>query len=251
MKTFATLFRIELKLSLRGMDMIIFALGMPVVVLVILGMLYGDKPAFAGAPYRFLDQSFGAGASIAICAGGMMGLPLVVSDYRSRQILKRLRVTPVHPAMILFVQVAIQALYALVSLLVLLAVATLFFDFRMRGNPLLFVLGWLLVLVSMYSIGMMVGGISRNTKTAGIIASILYFPMLVFSGATLPYEVMPPVLQQVVQVLPLTQGIHLLKASTLGLPAQQAAGAIVLLSLIALACTAVAIRGFKWESGPG
>ena len=97
MKTFKTMLKTELKLSLRGMDMFIFAICMPVVVIVLLGIIYGDKPAFADAEYTFLQQSFGAVSTIAICAGGLMGLPLVVSDYRNRKILKRLKVTPVKP----------------------------------------------------------------------------------------------------------------------------------------------------------
>ena len=107
MKTFKTMLKTELKLSLRGMDMVIFAICVPLVVLVILGIIYGDKPAFEGAGYSFLEQSFGALAAISICAGGVMGLPLVISDYRSRKILKRYQVTPVSPAMLLFVQVTI------------------------------------------------------------------------------------------------------------------------------------------------
>ena len=39
--------------------------------------------------------------------------------------------------------------------------------------------------------------------------------MLIFSGATLPYEVMPGIMQKIVDILPLTQGIKILKASTL------------------------------------
>jgi ABC-2 type transport system permease protein len=69
-----------------------------------------------------------------------------------------------------------------------------------------------------YSIGMMVAAISPNMKTANLLSSILYFPMLFFSGATLPYEVMPEVMQKVVDFLPLTQGIKLLKGISLGLP---------------------------------
>ena len=82
MKTFRVMLKTELKLSLRGMDMLIFAIIMPLVVLLIIGMIFGGKPAFEGAEYTFLDQSFGALATISICAGGVMGLPLVVSDYR-------------------------------------------------------------------------------------------------------------------------------------------------------------------------
>ena len=88
MKTFKTMLKTELKLSLRGMDMFIFAICMPVVVIVLLGIIYGDKPAFADAEYTFLQQSFGAVSTMAICAGGLMGLPLVVLDYRTRKILK-------------------------------------------------------------------------------------------------------------------------------------------------------------------
>lgn len=44
--------------------------------------------------------------------------------------------------------------------------------------------------------------------------------MLVFSGATLPLEVMPEAMQGVVKLFPLTQGIQLMKASFLESPAQ-------------------------------
>ena len=57
MKAFRELLKNELKMSLRGMDMLIFAVIMPIVVLVILGIVFGQKPAFEGAEYSFLDQS--------------------------------------------------------------------------------------------------------------------------------------------------------------------------------------------------
>lgn len=247
MRTFSTMLKNELKLSLRGMDMFIFAICMPLVVLIIIGIIYGNKPAFEGAEYTFLEQSFGALSTISICAGGVMGLPLVVSEYRSRKILKRFKVTPVSPAMILFVQVAIYTIYSLASLLLLFLSAKIFFGYHISGNILQFAGGYLLVMLSIFSIGMMVGGISPNTKIAGVIASLLYFPMLIFSGATLPYEVMPSALQKVADVLPLTQGIKLLKAASLGLPADSVLLSIVIMVSLAAACIAISIRFFKWE----
>jgi len=237
----------ELKLSLRGMDMFIFAICMPLVVLIILGVIYGNKPAFDNAEYSFLEQSFGAISTIAICAGGVMGLPLVVSDYRNKKILKRFKVTPVSPAMILSVQVVIYTIYALVSLLLVYLTAKLIFGFQLSGNILHFISGYFLVMLSIFSIGMMVGGIAPNTKIAGIIASILYFPMLIFSGATLPYEVMPPALQKIADVLPLTQGIKLLKAASLGLPVDSVFVPIIVMAALAVICIAISLRFFKWE----
>ena len=60
MRTLVTLMKNELKLNIRNMNMVIFAMIMPLVILVILGFIYGTKPATEGAPYTFLDQSFGA-----------------------------------------------------------------------------------------------------------------------------------------------------------------------------------------------
>lgn len=247
MKTFLTMLKTELKLSLRGMDMFIFSICMPLVVLIIIGLIYGNKPASAGAEYTFMEQSFGALITISICAGGVMGLPLVVSDYRSKKILKRFRVTPVSPTMLLLVQVTIYTIYSVTSLALLYAVAAIFFRYRFGGVWYWFLGSYLLVLISMFSIGMMVGGIAKDTKIAGVIASILYFPMLTFSGATLPYEVMPIILKKIADVLPLTQGIKLLKAASLGLPMNEMGLPIAVMSSIALLCVGISVYFFQWE----
>ncbi len=247
MRAFRTMLKVELKLSLRGMDMFIFSICLPLVVLAVIAMLYGTRPAFAGAPYTFVEQSFPALATISICAGGVMGLPLVVSDYRSRGILRRFRVTPVSPALILLVQVVIYALYALGSLFTLWAVAVLVLGLQLHGSIPLFLLSYLMVMATMFCIGVLVGGVAANSKSAGIFTSILYFPMLLFSGATLPYEVLPAAAQKIADLLPLTQGIKLLKAALLGLPVKEVWISILVMVVLIVACAVLAIRLFRWE----
>ena len=192
-------------------------------------------------------HTFGAISTIAICAGGVMGLPLLISDYRHKKILKRLQVTPVSQSLILAVHLVIYGLYAVISLIFVWGIATLFFNYQIKGAVLHFLSGYLLVMFSMFSVGMMVGGIAPDMKTASIIASILYFPMLIFSGATLPYEVMPQGLQKIVDILPLTQGIKLLKAASLGLPKEGVMFPIMMMCLLALLCIGISIKFFKWE----
>lgn len=60
MKRFFTFLETELKLSLRDMNMPIFAVIMPLAIFIILGMIYGKKPAFDGADHTFLEQNFAA-----------------------------------------------------------------------------------------------------------------------------------------------------------------------------------------------
>lgn len=186
MRSFGTLLKNELKLNIRNMNMVIFAVILPLVVLVILGFIYGTKPAAEGASYTFLEQSVGALCTISICASGLMGLPLVVSEYRERKILKRFQVTPVSPAKLLAVEFTIYVFYCAVSLVTLLLASMLFWRVTIPGSLPAFLGSWLLTMVSTLSIGLMVGGIARNAKSASVIACLLYFPMLIFSGATLP-----------------------------------------------------------------
>ena len=102
-------------------------------------------------------------------------------------------------------------------------------------------------MISMFSIGIMVGGISKDSKTAGVIASVLYFPMLIFSGATIPYEIMPNIMKNIVDVFPLTQGIKILKSAILGQSVENIIIPIFTMLIIATICSIVAIKCFKWE----
>ena len=247
MSKYFTMLKTEIKLSFRGMDMVIFALCLPIVIVVLLGIIYGNQPAFEGASYSFLEQSFGAICTIAICAGGVMGLPLVISDYRQKKILKRYKVTPTSPILLLAVQISIYTIYSLLSLMLVYLVGSLFFGVRLPGSVGIFMASYLLVMLSTFSIGMMVGGVAPNMKTASIVASVLYFPMLIFSGATLPYEVMPTALQRIADILPLTQGIKLLKAASLGLPMEVAWLPLSVMFALIIVCGGIAIRFFKWE----
>jgi len=246
MKAFCTLLKNELKLNIRNMNMVIFALLLPLVVLVILGFLYGTSPAADGADYTFLEQSIGALCAISVCAGVLMGLPLVVAEYRERKILKRFQVTPISPGMLLAVEFLIYVLYALVSLISLLLVSGLAWGVHLRGSWVSFAGSWLLTVLSTLSIGMMVGGIAKNEKMASVIASALYFPMLIFSGATLPFEVMPGVMQKIVSLFPLTQGIQLMKATSLGQPVEHIWIPVAVMMAVTVICTGVAVKCFKW-----
>lgn len=246
MRRFFIFLKTELKLSLRDMNMPIFAVIMPLVIFVILGIIYGAKPAYDGADHTFLEQTFGATGAIAICAGGLMGLPQAVSGLREQKILKRFRVTPVGPVFVLGVELSMYIVYCAVSLATL-AAAALLWGVRLHGSLLAFLGSWALTMLSTLSIGMLVGGTAKDVKQASVIASILYFPMLIFSGTTLPIEVMPPVMQRLVSFFPLTQGITMMKNAFLGAGTGSTLLPVcVMLGLTAL-CTVLSVRFFRWE----
>ena len=176
-----------------------------------------------------------------------MGLPLVVSEYRERKILKRFQVPPASPAKLLLAEFLIYILYCIISMLTLFPAAMLFWNVKMHGAPSLFLGSWLLTMLSTLSIGLLVGGLAKNTKSASVTACILYFPMLIFSGTTLPFEVMPAAMQKLVCLFPLTLGIQLMKAAFLGLPIENALLPVTVLSAVTVICLGLSVKYFKWE----
>lgn len=155
--------------------------------------------------------------------------------------------TPASPALLLAVQTAVYTVYSLASLVLVYAAAVLFFGARFPGSAVAYLAVFLFVMLVIFSIGMMIGGIAPDVRTAGMWASILYFPMLVLSGATLPYETMPSGLQRIADMMPLTQGIKLLKAVSLGLPAEGIWKSCLYMAVCFLVCGGIALRYFKWE----
>ncbi len=247
MKTFSTLFRTELKISIRHMDGIFFGIFFPVGIALLLGAIYGGNPAYEGANYTMLQQSFGAFATVGICATGLMGLPLVLADYRHKKILKRYKVTPVSPAMLLVIQVMISLLIAVVSAILTSLVSVIIFGYTMPGSLPKFVLSFLLLTVTIYSLGMLIASLAPSIKVANLVCTLLYFPMLFLSGATVPFEIMPKVLQTISNIFPMTQGIKLLKNTSLGLSSGDMLIQIIIMAVVSIICIALSIKFFKWD----
>ena len=62
----------------------------------------------------------------------------------------------------------------------------------------------------------MIASLCKTVKSMNVATSLVYFPMLFLSGAIIPYELLPKALQHVADVLPLGQGIQLMKTASMG-----------------------------------
>lgn len=243
MRRFRTLLKTELRLAMRSPDMILFAVLMPVVILVVVGMIFGG----AGTEGGMLERTFGAFLSVGICAVGLMGLPLTLAEYRHRKVLKRLQVTPVHPGLLLAVQLVSQAAVSAVSAVLVSLVAVLAFGYRFAGSIVGLLGAYMVVMVSIFAIGLVIASTARDVKRAGMIASLVYFPMLVFSGTTIPFPVFPEAVQKAALVLPLRHGIQVLNTVSQGGPVVGILPELGILAVIAVAGVLVAMRTFRWD----
>ena len=246
MRKFLKLYSIEQKLAFRSADMIIFGIAMPVGILALISIVAGGKMA-GDTGYTFLDSAFASLIAVGICACAFMGIPLTIADYRDKKILKHFFVTPCSPVWMLGANVLCGAVMAILSAVAVTLVSVVVFGYRMKGSVLLFIIMWFLTLISMLSIGLLMASLCRTVKAANAVTSLVYFPMLFLSGATIPFELFPEGLQKVATVLPLTQGIKLMKEASMGMQTGGAVWRIVLLIGITLVCTAISIKTFRWE----
>lgn len=246
MKRFFKLYTIEQKLGFRSADMLVFGIAMPVGILLLIAVIAGDKMAGDGG-YTFLQSAFASLSAVGICASAFMGVPLTITEYRDKKILKHFFVTPVSPVWILGADVLCCAVNAVLSALAVTITGVVVFDYRMEGNVILFLFAWILTMVSMFSIGLLMASICRTVKMVNAVTSLVYFPMLFLSGATIPFELFPKGLQKAASVLPLTQGIKLMKAASLGESVDAMTGRIVLLVGITIVCSLISLKTFRWE----
>lgn len=245
MKRFLKLYIIEQKLALRSADMLIFGVAMPVGILILINMIAGQKEAAEG--FTYLESSFASLIAVGICAAAFMGIPLTIADYRDKKILKHFFTTPCSPVWILGSDMLCAGVTALLSAVSVALVSVVFFGYEMKGNVLLFMVSWLLTLVSMFSIGLLMASLCRTIKSVNAVTSLVYFPMLFLSGATIPYELFPSGLQKVANVLPLTQGIKLMKSVSVGAEPENVWKIALLLAGIAVICSAISVKAFRWE----
>ena len=114
-------------------------------------------------------------------------------------------------------------------------------------SPDVFIFLLCMPVVVLIIIGLLVAAVCKTTKSMNVATSLLYFPMLLFSGAMIPYELFPKGMQLVAGYMPLGVGIRLMKAASLGTSLGTMGTEIAILGLIAVVCIAISIKTFRWE----
>lgn len=242
---FFNMYKVEQKLFFRSPDVIIFNLAMPSITFLIISLIAGNKAA-GNQGLTFLQSSYVALSTVGICCSAFMSIPIIIVDYRSQGVLKRMYCSPCSSARLLVCDTIASGIMAIISTLILTLIAIIFFGYTMTGNVMIYIGLWFLTMISMFSIGLTVASLCRTTKSMNIVTSLLYFPMLLFSGATIPAEIFPKGLRFFADILPLGVGINLLKSASIG-QYENIILPIIILSAITVVCTFIAVKFFKWE----
>jgi ABC-2 type transport system permease protein len=148
------------------------------------------------APMRSVNYIVPGLLAVLLMAFPPMLTALSIVREKERGTIEQIYVSPVSPAIFILSKILPYGLVAFVEMLLILAVATLWFDIPFRGSLSLLIATSLLYVLVTVGIGVFVSTISRTQVAAVLLSLVLtLMPAMLFSGFLFPIATMPYVLQ--------------------------------------------------------
>jgi ABC-2 type transport system permease protein len=247
-RALAKLTWLEIKIFIREPLGVFGTVGIPVLVFLVLTRLLG--PSVTSAPLR--PGSPGSSflpvlTSILIALSAVVSLIAIVSIYREGGILKRLRATPLPPVVILTAHVLVKLIFTAMTLAAMLLAGRRYLPPGSDVNVMSFGAALLFTTWAILSIGFVIASLVPTARFAQPLASMTMYPMLGVSGLFYPIERMPPLLQTIAKVSPLTYAVSLLDGIWKGESWLAHGADVAALVLTFVVCTAISAKVFRWE----
>ncbi|MGB9404083.1 MAG: ABC transporter permease [Candidatus Acidiferrales bacterium] len=239
---------IELKIFLREPLGAFGTIAIPVLVFVLVGRVVGRGLAPAAlASNSFIGVGLPVLASVLIAVSAVLSLVTIISIYREGGILKRLRATPLRPQTILTAHVLVKLLLTAATLALMLLAGKRYYPVGIHVPFFSFTIALLIGTWSILSVGFLIASIVPTARFAQPIGAVILYPMVAVSGLFMPVDSMPPVLQAVARVLPMTYAVSLLEGIWKGDAWSAHVGDVAALVAAFAVCVALSAKVFRWE----
>lgn len=243
-----TLTWIEIKVFLREPLGAFGMIVIPVLVYVVVGRILGYRVSLPALPANsFLRVGVPVLGSILITLSAVLSLVTIISIYREGGILKRLRATPLRPQTILTAQVLVKLLLTGVTLLLMLLAGKRYYPIGIHAPLVSFTIALLISTWSILSIGFLIASVVPTARFSQPIGALILYPMVGLSGLFVAVESLPPKLQIVARILPLTYAVSLLEGIWKGDAWSAHVRDVTALILGFIVCTALSAKVFRWE----
>ncbi|MGC1419820.1 MAG: ABC transporter permease [Acidimicrobiales bacterium] len=236
----------ELRLAWRTPTYLVVGIGIPVLVLIILGSipsLVRPSQVYGGASFFTLYTP-----TLTVLVAfilGLMSLPSRMALYREQGVLHRMSTTPVPASALLGAQVVVNVLFAVFSFALLLGVGAGAFHLDL---PVQF--GWLilsltLAVAAMFGIGLCIAAVASTSRVALVIGGLLFYPSAFSAGMYGPLSVYPRIVGQIAKWTPTGAAFNAIHTSLGGrFPGWTSVGVLVACAAV---FSALATRWFRWD----
>lgn len=243
LRAYAAYIMITLKLTLRDRVVLFFNYLMPLLFFIAFGEGLGG-----GMNPGSMAQTVSMVLMFGVLGTGFFGGGIRATVDRETGILRRFKVAPISPAPLLVASLVTGWAVFLPSVFFFLALARWRYGWDQPLNLASLLLVVSVGVLAFRSMGLIIASVVNSMQESQIIAQLLYMPMLLLSGATVPLQILPEWLQRVAQFLPAThlylgtQGI-LVRGET----AWDNRTAVAAMITAAAAGLLVSIKLFRWE----
>jgi len=207
-----------------------------------------EEKTLAGNRGNTFSYLFSIFTAMGVMMVGIFGVASVIASDKKTGILRRLRVTPLRSWQIMFGTMLSFGVICLAVVALMTVLGMTLFGLEMNGSWLLYILFAILSSLLMLSLGLIVGGVSKNTTQSDIYGQIIFIVSLGFSGIWLPRMLMPEWLQGITSFLPLTpvvDGIRQIVTEGVMITGLWTELLVIVAWLVVL--FVVGTRTFRWE----
>ena len=214
MRGYLSMTRAEFRLFRREPFSIVFVLAFPLMMMLLLSAVFGNDQADALDVENGLlvwrgvtptDYYTAASVAVIIAALGLMTLPINLTGYRERGILRRFRASSVSTPTLLGAQLTLALVTFVAGSLLMGAVAWLVSDAMLPKDVVGVLVALLLGTSAFGAIGLLLATMVRSSRSAQGIGLMLFFALWLISGTGPPRAVLPAGLRDVGGQLPLAR----------------------------------------------
>src|SRR3989454_9631431 len=239
---------LEIKIFMREPLGAIGTIAIPVLVFVVLGRVLGRRAVTASSRFSALiGVDVPVFASVMITLSAVLSLVTIISIYREGGILKRLRATPLRPQTILTAHVVVKLLLTAVTLVLMMLAGKRYYPVDVNVPLVSFAIALLISTWSILSIGFVIASIVPTARFAQPVGAVIMYPMVALSGLFMPIDSMPPAMQTVARLMPLTYAVSLLRGIWNGDAWSVHTRDVAALVVVFLVCTALSSKVVRWE----
>lgn len=238
---------LEIKIFVREPLGVIGTVGIPVLLFVLLGRMFSGRVGSDPRVQTLVGADVPILAVMLIALGAVLSLVTIVAIYRESGILKRLRATPLRPHTILTAHVLVKLAFTGLTLVLMALAGRRFYPVGLAVPWASFTVALLITTVSILSMGFLIASVVPTARFAQPIGTVLLYPMLGVSGLFVPVASLPPALQVVAHVMPLTYAVSLLRGIWLGEAWTAHLGDLAGLAVVFGVCVALSAKVFRWQ----
>ena len=248
MHTLLKLTWVELKLFVREPITMVFTFALPLIFLFVMGEVFGNTPDPEGTVYRGvgpMNYYVPAYIGLVIASIGLVGLPVHLTGYRERGVLRRLRASSLSVWSVFGSQVIVSFVIAALGGILLTAFALFTYGVNLPEAPALLVAAFVISVLSFAAVGILLAAVLPTVRAAQGLGLMLFFVMLLLAGAGPPREVMTQTMRWIGDATPLSHVVLLLQDTWLGF-GWNTTEFLILTGVMAVAIV-VSVRVFRWE----